>query len=303
MSKLYKLKEWFSLEDAAKRLSSGLGEAVTTDDVLQLVIEGHIPLSWYARHVPAERVAKACLVFHINPMWQLFDKDRTPKEYVGEVWWYGEWAYRKHTGLKAGDALKPYAHLAWTSVHGEEVVERLDGLYRLELGECGALKDWVHSLLTRTGGELITLDGYFVSDAEGTMWRILEHHPAGEYKAPDGTIKKRESFYHPSSQFPDPAELVIQRSDIEAFEARIAGGSQAVAVALSSRERETLLNITGGLLGLLLDRTPAGKPQSVFDSQAAVIDALIAHYEGRPGIAKRTLEDKLAQAKRSLAAG
>lgn len=47
MSKLYKLKEWFSLEDAAKRLSSELGGTVSTDDVLQLIIEGHLPLSWY----------------------------------------------------------------------------------------------------------------------------------------------------------------------------------------------------------------------------------------------------------------
>lgn len=33
MSKLYKLKEWFSLEDAAKRLTSGLGEPITIADV------------------------------------------------------------------------------------------------------------------------------------------------------------------------------------------------------------------------------------------------------------------------------
>lgn len=300
MSKLYKLKKWFSLEDAAKRLSSGLGESVTTADVLQLVVEGHIPLSWYARHVPAERVAKACLLNYLNPVRQFLEDGKAPEQYVGEVWWHGEWAYRAHTGLKDGDVLKPYASLDWTALHGKQVVEHIEGLYRLELGECGALKDWVHSLLTNTGGELITLDGYFVSDAEGTMWRILEHSPGGKYKAPDGTTKKMESFYHPSGEFPDPAELVIQRTDIEAFEACLAQGDQATPAETGPRERQTHLNIVAGLLGLILGKTPAGKRQSVFESQAAVIEALLAHHEGKQGITKRTLEEKFAQAKRGF---
>jgi hypothetical protein len=302
MSKLHKLKEWFSLEDAAKRLSSGLQEAVSTDDILQLVIEGHIPLSWYARHVPAERVVKACTLAYLgydDPTSLLFEKNETPKQYVGEVWWDGQYAYRAHMGLKSGDVLKPYAMLHWESFHGEQVVERIDGLYRLELNECGALKDWVHSLLTDTGGELITLDGYFVSDQGGTMWRILEYSSGCNYKTPHGTIRKLESFYHPAGTFPDRAELVIQRSDIEAFEARLAQGNQ-FASAISPRERDTLLNIIGGLLALLLGRTPAGKPQSVFESQAKVIDQLLVHCDGKPGIAKRTLEEKFAEARRSL---
>jgi len=301
LSKLYNLKQWFSLEDAAKRLSSGLGEPVSSDDLLQLVVEEHIPLSWYARHVSAERVAKACMLLYLLPGIGVFEKEEGPREYVGPVWWHGDWAYRTHAALKVGDALKPYASLEWVSIYGEQVVERLDGLYRLELKECGALKDWVHSLLTHTGGELITLDGFFVSDQDGVMWRILEHNPGGEYKLPDGTMKKLKPFYHPGGDFPDPEELVVQRSDIEAFETRIAPDRQSLAAAITPRERETLLNITGGLLGLLLGKTPTGKPQSVFESQAAVIDALLARYEDKAGIAKRTLEEKLALAKRTLA--
>ena len=133
------------------------------------------------------------------------------------------------------------------------------------------------------------------------MWRILEYHPGNDYKAPDGTLKTQEPFYYPGGKFPDPAELVILRCDIESFEARIAEGNQSASTAIGSRERETLLNIIGGMLALLLGKTPAGKPQSVFESQAAVIHALLAHYDGKAGIAKRTLEDKLARAKHNLA--
>ncbi|MFO1435500.1 MAG: hypothetical protein U1F34_03730 [Gammaproteobacteria bacterium] len=298
MSKLYKLKEWFSLEDAARRLSSGLDEPVSRDDVVQLVIEGHLPMSWFARHVPAEEVAKRCFLHHLMP--PIIKQDECPRDYIGPVIWHGDYAYRTHVGAIDGDALRPYASLSWGSIHENQMVEYIEGVYRLELDECGALKDWVHSLLTNTGGELITLDGFFVSDAEGTMWRILEHNPGGEYQAPDGTVKKLKPSYHPSGVFPDAAELVIRRADIEAFEASVAQGEQATGQETGSRERQTLLNVLAGLLGLMLGKTPAGKPQSVYESQAAIIEALLAHYQGKSGISKRTLEEKFAQAKRGF---
>jgi hypothetical protein len=51
-----------------------------------------------------------------------------------------------------------------------------------------------------------------------------------------------------------------------------------------------------------LGKSPAGKPQSVFDNQAAIIAALLGHHEGKPGISARTLEEKFAAGKRSLTA-
>ena len=68
------------------------------------------------------------------------------------------------------------------------------------------------------------------------------------------------------------------------------------------RAETTYLNIIGAMLALMLGSTPAGRPQSVFDNQAAVIAALLNHHEGKPGISVRTLEEKFAAAKRSLSA-
>jgi len=68
------------------------------------------------------------------------------------------------------------------------------------------------------------------------------------------------------------------------------------------RAETTYLNIIGAMLALMLGKSPAGNPQSVFDNQAAIIAALLGHHEGKPGIAARTLEDKFAAAKRSLTA-
>jgi len=45
VSKLFSLKEWLSLADAAKRLSTSFGEEVTEADIIQLALEGRLRLS------------------------------------------------------------------------------------------------------------------------------------------------------------------------------------------------------------------------------------------------------------------
>ena len=70
--------------------------------------------------------------------------------------------------------------------------------------------------------------------------------------------------------------------------------------APGERAETTYLNIIGAMLELMLSKSPAGNPHSIFDNQAAIINALLGHYTGTPGISARTLEDKFASAKRSL---
>ncbi|WP_329514688.1 hypothetical protein [Pseudomonas moraviensis] len=69
---------------------------------------------------------------------------------------------------------------------------------------------------------------------------------------------------------------------------------------LSKRSEFTYQQIIGALLSLFLSRSPAGKPISVFESQAAIVDAITARYEGVIGLSKRTLDEKFAAANRSL---
>jgi hypothetical protein len=44
-SKLFKLKEWLTLPDAAKHLTGVCGEEVTEADILRLALDGHLKLS------------------------------------------------------------------------------------------------------------------------------------------------------------------------------------------------------------------------------------------------------------------
>ena len=69
-----------------------------------------------------------------------------------------------------------------------------------------------------------------------------------------------------------------------------------------SRSESTYLNIIGGLVSLLLGRSPSGTAYSSFRTMESVISALLAHHEHLPGISERTLWSKLAQARRNIEA-
>ena len=91
-----------------------------------------------------------------------------------------------------------------------------------------------------------------------------------------------------------------QERDTLASELESLRAAELKSRTVGDRAETTYLNIVGGLLGLLLGKTPANKPQSVFSSQAAIISALLAHYGEKPGISDTTLETKFAEAKRTL---
>ncbi len=72
-------------------------------------------------------------------------------------------------------------------------------------------------------------------------------------------------------------------------------------VDLHPRGETTYLHIIGGLLSLLLNHSPGGKPYSVFKTQESIIDALMGHHAGVMGINERTLQTKFAEANRRMA--
>ena len=69
---------------------------------------------------------------------------------------------------------------------------------------------------------------------------------------------------------------------------------------LGPRSESTYLNIVGGLLTLLLGKSPSGMPYSSFLTQEAIISAMVAHHGNAMGINERTLQAKFAMARRNL---
>ncbi len=61
-------------------------------------------------------------------------------------------------------------------------------------------------------------------------------------------------------------------------------------------------NIIGALVNAMLAESPlSGNKNSAFDSQGAIIEYLLANHPNKPGITERTLQDRFAAGKRSLA--
>lgn len=59
--------------------------------------------------------------------------------------------------------------------------------------------------------------------------------------------------------------------------------------------------IVGALLALMLGKTEKGQPRSIFDNQAAIVDAITTLFPDIPGLSKRTLDRKFAEARRRFA--
>jgi hypothetical protein len=130
---------------------------------------------------------------------------------------------------------------------------------------------------------------------------LRAHYKTQRQQLEEQWKRKPSSRYYPAATLPADAVYVVRTASLRAFEQSVPDDpNSSDAKPLGQREQTTLLNIAGGLLHLLLGQSPGGKPHSVFKSQAAIIDALVATYPGKPGMSKRTLEEKLALARRFL---
>ena len=90
-----------------------------------------------------------------------------------------------------------------------------------------------------------------------------------------------------------------ERDRIEGERASLAAMVEKMNVP-GARAETTYLNIIGGLLGLMLGKSPAGKSQSVFQNQGMVIAAMLAHHGHLAGVSDTTLQNKFAEANRSI---
>jgi hypothetical protein len=344
-SKLFNLKEWLTLDDAAKHLSIVFGEEVTRADVLRLALDKRLTLSVnFVNHAQARKGRITPIEqcgFRILPSLAANESAITTN-LAGNTVSYSE---LDEIAPEIGDALtRGELNLAFANIlyQGkgvlvlDEAVASISGTWDLPMVGAEEL-DVEHSYQMETDGPSVTLsdfEGAFVErdnvvcqlqadfddnecvagskiSGEHLEDRVLKEklpkEKADELRADyknlrrklhDQWKRKPSSRYYPAAGLPADAVYVVRTASLRAFEQSVLDPSNNKP--LGQREETTLLNITGGLLGLLLGRSPGGKPHSVFKSQAAIIDALIATYSGKPGMSKRTLEEKLAAARRFL---
>lgn len=345
--KLFSLKEWLSLEDAARHLSLLFDEEVTVPDVLRLGLDHRLTLSvWFVNHTYARKgklVPLSECQMRILPNLDLKDLKgwRPDRRLVTQDELTAIYPTIKEA-VEAGDIYITPDAIHYTDDDQwlvlEKEVKSISGIWDLPV-LAGEQLDIEHRYQMETGGPAITLEnleGAFV-ERDGVVCQLQEDFEDNQFQSGskaygqalemrifeeelskedasqlrndyseqrkkflDGRRDRpREDRYYPAGGLPEDAVLVVRTAALREFEQAIFE-QDSVEKPLGKREETTLLNITGALLGLLLGKTPSGKSQSVFKDQQAVIDALLARHEGKPGIAKRTLEKKFAEAKRSL---
>lgn len=199
MRKLYKLKKWYTVDEAARRLSLTLGEPIEPSDVLALMSDRELGVFWFLQDRYGIEVAPVTLI-------------RRP----------GDAVYDLAAALHKGPfALAP----TWYSEDLEPqapVAIQLHGLYRIEDTFCGASASWVTSLSTGIGGDRITLDGTLLVDAEGRLWKLVDRfEDVFLRRAKEIKPYNHPDNFHPSTDRPRIDEIVVTREEMERFEARI----------------------------------------------------------------------------------
>lgn len=251
MSKLKTLKSWLTLDEAAECLTEALKESVTVKALLQLALEGQLPLAWVAN--------KAEATDYVGSDYDTIDEIRTftSREYHCSV---------------------------------------LNGPHRLLMSEHSGLYNFLLAALMPES-DFPSFTGLFVTDSEGQTWQILDEYQYDHVTTLRPFEVSISSWHH----------IVVMSSDIQSLIERLKsrlkildGDRQNSSNGLHPRERETLLTIIGALTDRMLGQTPNGREISVFKTQSAIIDDLLAHFPDQPGLSQRNLEQKFAEAKKKL---
>ena len=266
MSKLLKLKKWLSLDDAVVYLSKILEEPVSTIDLYQLAIDGHLVLS----------------VHFINPC----------NAKTGEVVGYkdiqtvpslcGEHLVSVSTWFDEGKELDPKTSRFFNQNNG---ISYLDGVWDLYLG-AGAAKLYLRSLRqfesTEANITSFTLDGIFGTNETGDYAELYEDDSENEY---------------PTSTLPSDCQLVIRVSSIQdLIKLTEKPDPKSNSAAIDPRIETSYQRIIAALLSVI-DGTA---PINGYVNDRQLIAKLAEHYAGYSGLSKRNLEKRLPECRKSI---
>jgi hypothetical protein len=264
MSKLMKLKKWLSLDDAVVYLSKILEESVSTIDLYQLAIDGHLVLS----------------VHFINPYSAKTGDVVDYKEIQTVPSLCGEYQVCISTWLD--EELDPKLSRFFNKNEG---ISYLDGVWDLYLG-AGAANLYLQSLRQRESTESnitsTALDGIFVTNETGDYAELYEKDGENEY---------------PATTLPTDCQLVIRVSSMQdliklAEEPEPKSNSKAIDPRIESSYQR--------IIAALLSVIDGTAPINGYVNDSQLIAKLAEHYAGYSGLSKRNLEKRFPQCRKSI---
>ncbi|WP_278412976.1 hypothetical protein [Stutzerimonas kunmingensis] len=282
MSKLLKLKEWLSTEEAADRLSISVGESITEADILRLALDGHLTLSvYFVNHAKGRP-------FRIEPLDKANVLEAVRSYAEGRPVMCDQIEQLNEFVLTYRGDLLPNGEELMVLEGNDNEYKKLEGVWDLLM--LGAEKlDVEHLYQNLTGGpdiELVCLGGPLVTSPDRSQcFQILSSYNVDtRHKGPNPPIarpkiskKMRESLDWMNSilgpvTVTPPKEEEPPRWDYETFYCPAAGlpeGSVFVVRTSALRELEGKL---------LADEAPPEKPLHPSERRSAgqIISALAA---------------------------
>lgn len=225
LSKLFKLKNWLTIEDAARHLGNICEGPVTSADVLQLVLDGHLKPSV---NLVNGAYARPCIPVNIGEV-EFIDMpgiDGRPMRIPvnGRVWQHTDGTFYQV---------------------GQKVTQLASGVWDLPMlgGERIDVEYQYQSLTNGPEVTAITLDSVFISSTKGVLYELQSRF---EDSARSITSSMDPNNFHPSGGLPEDSVLVVRRSALTEVEELLTSNEESSAIEipekpLGSRERNGLL--------------------------------------------------------------
>lgn len=261
--KLLKIKKWLTLNDASRYLSLKFEEEVTLEDVLQLVTDGHLNLSWLLNNRKVVKIKRGCFLYLNKP-------DTIIYAQTGNVPTQFE-KYMKASSEKPILEIFPYyggllsiehelAHQSYIIETTKPVsdIENVSGAYKFDINS-GGINETIIGWLTGNEEEWFAIDGFVLESDTGELLRPVDMMDC------NGALKKYsvENSY-PTDEKPNLRDLVIRKADLDKFENAVDDSSPGKS--LSSAAENSYLKIMGALVNLLkTDRTRKYTQEAIQD--------------------------------------
>jgi hypothetical protein len=264
VKKLFNLKQWLTVPDAARHLSNLFEEDVSEADVLRLALDGHLILSVDFVNRAKGRPGRLVPLQDAKRL-KTMSLQNEPLDLI--------------QGVQIGDQV----------IEFDERVVTLEGVWDLKMQGAERI-DVEHRYQHQTGGpsvDLQSLDGPIVFRQNGMHCQLLEHFADGEH-FDQKTLKEQLSHpdkYYPAGGLPADSVLVVRTSALHDLEARLAEPDQKAETPIGRRERTTMLVIIAALAEL--PKIDLKKPSSA----AQAIESQTIQMGAR--VSARAIEDHL----------
>lgn len=249
LKKLYRLREWLTLEEAAGQLSQLLSEPVTVAELYRLALDGELKLSINLLNHAKARLGRVVPYREIPHHEALLPMENVPP---GEVVWVPDGQSLDTVGTLTEET--PFLLL-------DEDIVTIQGVWDLSMKGAECI-DIEHAFQALTGGpsvNLVTLSGLLLNRPDGQWAQLQDRQAGGEVILPDGERRQVAAFSFPAERLPENAALVMRTSVLAEFHSRLLTPSAAAAenaATLGTRERDTLLKILIGMAVMGYKYTP-----------------------------------------------